>query len=329
MKRPVTILSGFLGSGKTTLLNHILKSAGGLRIAVMINDFGDVNIDKDLVVGQQGDIVELSGGCICCTISDSLLKSAQELLNSNREFDYLIVETSGLADPGAAAQTFLVPKLEESFRLDAIVTVIDGANIETWLTQNETAGEQIRCADLLIVNKLDLMSKQDIDRVKARLSDFNKFAKMLPAMNAIVPIDALLDIDCYDGKSERQGGHERGHSHRDHGDVESASFAENVELDYDAFHEFIQHLSDKIYRAKGTLAIQGISRRVTFHRVGQRNVLDQAAPWQGETRSCRVVFLGRDFNGEEMKAGLRACRLRRADPDVAGCQDSAADWTDP
>src|SRR5450830_2108723 len=173
MKKPVTVLSGFLGSGKTTLLNQMLKADHGLRIAVMINDFGDVNIDKDLVVGQSGDVLELSGGCMCCTIREDLLTSAKDLLASGRVFDYLVVETSGLADPGTVAQTFLTPGLEGSFRLDAVVTVVDSANIETWLDQNPTASEQIRSADLLVINKLDLVTSEDVDRVESRLVQIN------------------------------------------------------------------------------------------------------------------------------------------------------------
>ena len=183
MKRPVTVLSGFLGSGKTTLLNHLLNADHGLRIAVMINDFGDVNIDKDLVIGQTGDVVELSGGCLCCTIRGDLLNAARELLTSGREFDYVVVETSGLAEPLAVAQTFLVPELEASYRLDAVITVVDSSNIETWLASNETAAEQIRCANLLIANKLDLIAPEDVDGLKARLASINANARVIPSIN--------------------------------------------------------------------------------------------------------------------------------------------------
>ena len=313
MKHPVTILSGFLGSGKTTLLNQILKSAGGLRIAVMINDFGDVNIDKDLVVGQSGDVVELSGGCMCCTIREDLLTSAQELLRSGRIFDYLIVETSGLADPGVVAQTFLTPGLEESFRLDAVVTVVDSANIETWLEQNDTAREQIRCADLLVVNKLDLVSPEDSDRINSRLVEINDHVRALPAINGIVPIKLLLDIDAHreavDHDAEHRDDHHHHHHHTLHGEVLSVSFADDIELDYEKFDRFVQSLPDSVYRAKGTVAIQGLNRRVIFHRVGARNILDQGAPWDDQQRCCRAVLLGKDFDGDKLLALLRDCAV--------------------
>lgn len=309
MKRPVTILSGFLGSGKTTLLNRMLKADHGLRIAVMINDFGDVNIDKDLVAGQSGDVVELTGGCLCCTIREDLLGSARSLLTSGREFDYVIVETSGLAEPLAVAQTFLVPELEQSYRLDAVVTMVDGANIETCLERNETAAEQIRCADLLVMNKLDLITPDDVDRIKARLADINANARVLPSINGDVPAALLLDVDAHKPGPAADPRHH--HDHVDHGAVLSVSFAADVELDYDRFDQFLQGLPDGVYRAKGSVAIHGLGRRVIFHRVGARNVLDQGTPWEGQSRSCRAVFLGQDFDSNSLLARLHECALQR------------------
>jgi G3E family GTPase len=304
-KRPVTILGGFLGSGKTTLLNHIIRSAEGLRVAVMINDFGEIAIDKDLVVGQSGDVVELSGGCLCCTIREDLLGSAKALLRSGRAFDYLILETSGLADPGIVAQTFLVPGLEESFRLDSVVTVVDCANIESALEEHETAREQIRSADLLVVNKLDLVTPEHGIRIGSRLAAINARARALPSINAVVPIPLLLDIDAHREPAAPNDDH-RPH-HADLGAILSVSFAEEVELDYDKFDRFVGSLPDGVYRAKGMVAIRGLSRRVIFHRVGCRNVLDQGAPWGGERRRCRAVLLGKDFDGEGLLALLREC----------------------
>jgi G3E family GTPase len=302
MKRPVTVLSGFLGSGKTTLINRLLKADHGLRIAVMINDFGDVNIDKDLVVGQAGDVVELSGGCLCCTIRGDLLQSARALVSSKREFDYLLVETSGLADPYAVAQTFLTPELEQSFRLDSVVTMVDSANVETWLEINDTATDQISCADLLVMNKLDLVVPDDVDRIKARLADINPNARVLPAIDANVPRELLLDIDAHQPKAPRDE-----HRHASHDGVRSVSFSAAVELDYDRFDRFIQDLPDGVLRAKGSVAIRGLKRRVIFHRVGARNVLDQGAPWGNEPRCSKAVFLGHDFDGEALLIDLRHC----------------------
>ena len=303
MKRPVTVLSGFLGSGKTTLLNRVLKSDHGLRIAVMVNDFGDVNIDKDLVTGQSGDVVELSGGCLCCSIRGELLESARDLLVGGREFDYVLVETSGLANPYSVAQTFLAPELEQSFRLDAVVTMVDAANIETWLGQNAAAAEQIRYADLLILNKLDLVLPEDVDRIRARLARINAAARVLPSINGELPAELLLDVDIHKPKPE--AGRRYQPAHR--GLVRSVSFAAELELDYDRFDRFLQELPEGVFRAKGTVAIQGLRRRVIFHRVGGRNVLDQGAPWGDEPRASKAVFLGQAFDRSTLLSKLQQC----------------------
>lgn len=311
MKRPVTVLSGFLGSGKTTLLNRVLKGDHGLRIAVMVNDFGDVNIDKDLVVGQTGDVVELSGGCVCCTISDDLLEAARALLTSGRDFDYVIVETSGLAEPRGVAQTFLVPELEQSFRLDAVVTMVDSANIETFIGNDETADEQIRVADLLVMNKLDLITPDDVDRLRPLLAGVNPNARVLPSINGDVPTDLLLDIDAHvPGSLEEEHG---AHRHTTHSDMLSASFEDHIELDYDQFDAFLQSLPEGVFRAKGTLAVRGLKRRVIFHRVGARNVLDQGEPWNDEKKFCKALFLGQDFETDRVLAQLQACAVTAID----------------
>jgi G3E family GTPase len=307
MKRPVTVLSGFLGSGKTTLLNHVLKGEHGLRIAVMVNDFGDVNIDKDLVTGQTGDVVELSGGCVCCAIRGDLLDAARALLTSGREFDYVMVETSGLAEPLSVAQTFLVPELEQSFRLDAIITVVDGANVETWLARNPTAAEQIRVADLLVLNKLDLVTPDDVDRLRPALAGINANARVLPSINGNVAMNLLLDIDAH--RSMAPQAHDV-HHHAAHSAVRSAVFEDDIELDYDRFDAFLQALPEGVFRAKGTVAVSGLKRRVIFHRVGSRNVLDQGAPWNAERRTCKAVFLGTDFDAGRLLTQLQACQTQ-------------------
>jgi len=322
MKRPVTVLSGFLGSGKTTLLNHVLKGDHGLRIAVMVNDFGEVNIDKDLVVGQTGEVLELSGGCVCCTIRGDLLQSARSLLTGGREFDYVIVETSGLAEPSAVAQTFLVPELEQSFRLDAVITMVDSANVETWLARDQTAAEQIRVADLLVMNKLDLVTPEDVDRLRPVLAGINSNARMIPSINGNVPASLLLDIDAH--RPGAPGEQDAAHDHATHSAVQSVAFEDHIELDYDSFDAFIQSLPEGVFRAKGTVAVRGLKRRVIFHRVGGRNVLDQGAPWNEERRTCKAVFLGAGFNADRLLAQLQACAARPASGSKSAADSSHA-----
>jgi G3E family GTPase len=308
----------------------------------MVNDFGDVNIDKDLVQDQDGRLVELSGGCMCCTIRDDLYGAAKELLASGREFDCILVETSGLAEPLAVARTFLVPELEQQLRLDAVVTVVDAINIEQWLATHAVAADQIRYADLLVVNKLDLVEADGVQALKDRLASLNGHARVLGAMYGDVPHDLLLDIEAHQPRREpglftglpadagagdastdadADAGaplrRRRGTANPVHSGVVSCSLAEPMELEYDAFDRFVRALPDGVYRAKGTLAIRGIRRRVIFHRVGGRNVLDQGAPWAaGEERSCRMMFLGEDYERDGVLDRLRACAVR----EEAGCE---------
>jgi len=221
------------------------------------------------------------------------------------------------------AQTFLTPGLEQSFRLDAVVTVVDSANIETWLAQNPIAGEQIRAADLLVINKLDLVTSADVDRIKARLVEINDRVRSLPSINGVVPIKLLLDIDAHqapDEHDQEREQHEHQDHHHGHAQVHSVSFADDIELDYDKFDRFVRNLPDAVYRAKGTVAIHGLNRRVIFHRVGGRNVLDQGEPWEGEQRSCRAVLLGKEFDGDKLLALLRNCAAKnyaKGDPQTA------------
>jgi G3E family GTPase len=307
-RKPVTVLSGFLGSGKTTLLNHVLKGGHGLRIAVMVNDFGDVNIDKDLIVGQTGEVVELSGGCVCCAIRGDLLESARALLASERDFDYVIVETSGLAEPLTVAQTFLVPELEQSYRLDAVVTVVDAANVEACLARDQTAVGQISVADLLVMNKLDLVAPEDVDRLRPLLAGINRDARVLPSINGNVPPNLLLDIEAH--RPEASQSRSDRHDHAVHSAVQSVAFEDPIELDYDKLDAFLQALPEGVYRAKGTVAVRGLKRRVIFHRVGGRNVLDQGAPWNEERRVCKAVFLGEGLDAGQLSAQWKACAAR-------------------
>jgi len=328
-KYPVTILSGFLGSGKTTLLNRLLRADHGLRIVVMVNDFGDVNVDKDLVTGQTGNLMELSGGCMCCTIRDDLFGATRELLDSGREFDCILVETSGLAEPSAVARTFQVPELEQKLRLDALITVVDAVNIGDWLTRNPVAEQQVRYADLLVVNKLDLLDAAEAHQVKSRLAQLNDQARIYGAVYGDVPHALLLDVDARKGRQDaklpglftglsddggdtaaEEGAPLRGKARpaASHAAVVSCAAEHAMEVDYDAFDRFLAALPDGVYRAKGTLAIRGIRRRVIFHRVGLRNVLDQGAPWaDGEARVCRVMFLGEDYAKQQVLEAFAAC----------------------
>jgi len=196
---PVTVLTGFLGSGKTTLLNRILSENHGKRIAVIENEFGEVGIDHQLVIGAEEEIFETNNGCICCTVRGDLLRILGQLLKRRDKFDYIIVETTGMADPGPVAQTFFLDdEFKTQFSLDAIVTLIDARHIEKHLDEMKEPAEQVAFADVLLLNKTDLVGEAELERIERRVRAINGTAKVFRTRNADVPIDNVLDVGAFD-----------------------------------------------------------------------------------------------------------------------------------
>ena len=196
---PVTVLTGFLGSGKTTLLNRILSERHGKRIAVIENEFGEVGVDHQIVIGAEEEIFETANGCICCTVRGDLIRILGQLVKRRDKFDYVIVETTGLADPGPVAQTFFIDDdLREHFQLDAIITLVDAKHAERHLEEVRAASEQIAFADLVLLNKTDLVSEQDLARVERRIRAINRTAKLFRTQAATLPIDSVLNVGAFD-----------------------------------------------------------------------------------------------------------------------------------
>ena len=198
-KVPVTILTGFLGSGKTTLLNRILTEEHGRRIAVIENEFGEVGIDQGLVINADEEVFEMSNGCICCTVRGDLIRVLNNLNKRRDKFDYVLVETTGLADPGPVAQTFFMDdELRADYALDGIVTLVDAAHIEQQLGRSDESTEQIAFADILVLNKTDLVNGEVLDSLEARLRDMNRMARVVRSEMANVPVDTVLDLAAFD-----------------------------------------------------------------------------------------------------------------------------------
>ena len=196
---PVTILTGFLGSGKTTLLNRILTEEHGKRIAVIENEFGEVGIDQALVINADEEVFEMSNGCICCTVRGDLIRVLNNLNKRRDKFDYVLVETTGLADPGPVAQTFFMDdELRAEYALDGIVTLVDAAHIEQQLGRSDESTEQIAFADVLVLNKTDLVQDETLDRLESRLRDMNRMARVVRSERANVPVDTVLDLGAFD-----------------------------------------------------------------------------------------------------------------------------------
>ena len=198
-KIPVTILTGFLGSGKTTLLNRILSEKHGKRIAVIENEYGKVGIDHGLVINAEEEIFEMSNGCICCTVRGDLIRVLENLTKRRDKFDYVLVETTGLADPGPVAQTFFMDdEIHEAYSLDGIITLVDAAHIEQQLDRNDESVEQVAFADVLVLNKTDLVDTESLDRIQARLQEMNRMAKVIRTKHGNVPISTVLKLDAFD-----------------------------------------------------------------------------------------------------------------------------------
>ncbi|MBO6555304.1 MAG: GTP-binding protein [Pseudomonadales bacterium] len=196
---PVTILTGFLGSGKTTLLNRILTEEHGKRIAVIENEFGEVGIDQGLVINADEEVFEMSNGCICCTVRGDLIRVLGNLMKRRDKFDYVLVETTGLADPGPVAQTFFMDdEIRDEFTLDGIVTLVDAAHIEQQLGRSDESSEQVAFADVLVLNKTDLVPGDSLDKLEARLRDMNSMARVVRSEQAKVPVDTVLNLSAFD-----------------------------------------------------------------------------------------------------------------------------------
>ena len=198
-KIPVTILTGFLGSGKTTLLNRILREEHGKRIAVIENEFGEVGIDQALVINADEEIFEMSNGCICCTVRGDLIRVLGNLMKRRDKFDYVLVETTGLADPGPVAQTFFMDdEIRAEFELDGIVTLVDAAHIEQQLGRSDESTEQVAFADILVLNKTDLVDDDALDGIETRLRDMNRMARVVRSEMAEVAVETVLNLAAFD-----------------------------------------------------------------------------------------------------------------------------------
>src|SRR6059058_981749 len=231
-KIPVTVLTGYLGAGKTTLLNRILSENHGKKYAVIVNEFGEIGIDNDLIIGADEEVFEMNNGCICCTVRGDLVRILDGLMKRRGKFDAIIVETTGLADPAPVAQTFFVDEdVQKNARLDAVVTVADAKWLSDRLKDAPEAKNQIAFADVIVLNKTDLVSKDELEEVEARIRGINPYAKLHRAVRADVPLDAVLGRNAFDldrileiepeflhAENDRDHGHEHDHGDgHDHG----------------------------------------------------------------------------------------------------------------
>jgi G3E family GTPase len=306
---PLTILTGFLGAGKTTLLNHLLHSDHGLKIAVLVNDFGAINIDSQLITAVDGDTVSLSNGCICCTIRGDLLKATTDLLNRAEAPEYIVVETSGVSDPLEVALTFNVPQLANRVRVDSIITVVDAENARN-LQQREyeiLSFAQIGVADIVVINKVDLVTAEDKQRLEAWIRDITPSARILESIQGAVPPEFVFGVGAYDperlaarqaqevhvhGSEDHE--HEHIHEHTDHSLVfDTWSWTTDQPLLLKSLRKAIETLPVTIFRAKGFAYLADVpERKAVLQVVGRRVSLNMGEVWGSQQPFTQIVVIG-------------------------------------
>jgi len=312
---PVSILTGFLGAGKTTLLNYILKQQHKYKFAVIINEVGKIGVDGQLVETQKEEVVEMSNGCLCCTVRKDLVKGVQNLLKKGG-FDYLLIETTGIAEPGPIAQTFLnIPQLQQLVRMDSIITVVDSEQILKQLKETETAREQITMADFLLLNKTDLVDEHALAKVEEEIRALNAQATIFRTSQSQANLSELLDMHAFDVDQKLAVDPKflDELSQRHHHEINSISFEFDKPFSIEALELFVQEMSDreKIYRSKGFLWIKDNPRRAVFHGVNNRFTLMWDKLWEkGQARSSQLVFIGKQLQEERLRSELEKCVVR-------------------
>jgi G3E family GTPase len=338
-KVPVTVLTGYLGAGKTTLLNRILSEPHGKKFAVIVNEFGEIGIDNDLIVGADEEIFEMNNGCICCTVRGDLIRIIEGLMKRRGKFDAIIVETTGLADPAPVAQTFFVDAdVADAAKLDAVITVADAKWLSQRLKDAPEAKNQIAFADVILLNKTDLVSEPELLEVKARIRAINPYAKLHETQRCAISLDAVLGKNAFDlGRileiepdflgAEDDHDHV-GHRHHDHPhdhdghtphlkhyhdeDMQSVAIEIESEVDPEKFmpwiNDLVQNQGPSILRSKGILAFKGEPKRFVFQGVHMILDGDLQREWKPEEmRRSKIVFIGRDLKADVIRRGFLAC----------------------
>ena len=330
---PVTIISGFLGSGKTTLLNHILENQKGLKTAVLVNEFGEIGIDNDLIIETSEDMIELSNGCICCTINGELLSTVEKILERSNNLDYIIVETTGLADPLPVAMTFAGSSLREKVRLDSILTLVDADNFDFNIDRKSVYYSQILYGDILLINKCDLVNNEKLEDIERKIFDIKKEPRILRCSNSKVGLETIISVGLFEtdkyifkdiekAKSHEHSHHSHEHSHHSH--EHSYDLQNNIEgftsvsfecldpFSLRKFQNFLDNqLSENVFRAKGILWFQESERKHIFHLSGKRFSLDDE-DWKKD-KSNKIVLIGKNLNHQEIKNQLDLCRSNSLD----------------
>ncbi|MEI8282761.1 MAG: GTP-binding protein [Armatimonadota bacterium] len=316
-KIPVTVLTGYLGAGKTTLLNRILTEPHGKKFAVIVNEFGEIGIDNDLVVGVDEEVFEMNNGCICCTVRGDLIRIIEGLMKRKGKFDAIIVETTGLADPAPVAQTFFVDDdVAARAKLDAVITVVDAKWLKDQLKDAPEVKNQIAFADVIVLNKIDLVSEEELADVEKSIRTINAYATIHKTTRSSVPLDAVLGKNAFDLDRILDIAPEFLEDVHVHHDESIQSVALNFpgDIDPDKFmpwlNEFTQAEGPNILRCKGILSFKNEPKRFVFQGVHMILDGDLQRDWKSdETRQSKMVFIGHKLNRAIIEKAVEACRV--------------------
>ena len=308
----MTLVTGFLGAGKTTLLNHILSAKPERRFAVIENEFGDVGMDGSLIEGQCEALFELNDGCVCCSVREDLIEVFQQLLGRLSEIDHIVIETTGLADPGPVMRIFDLPQITEALVLDGVVTVVDAAHIEASMEDVATCLEQIAYADLLILNKTDRVPRDTLAVLQTRLSEINPLASIQLAEFGQVDVETILQVGGRPLQEQVPADpHEKHHDHHHDEAIQPVVVEFEGDVDVVKLDLWLGQLSRQsdcsLLRMKGMLAVPGDPRRFVFN--GVRDIVDvrPGRAWGKDPRLCRIVMIGRNLNLDALQGKFRAC----------------------
>ncbi|MBZ9818407.1 CobW family GTP-binding protein [Mesorhizobium sp. CA4] len=337
---PVTVLTGYLGAGKTTLLNRILSENHGKRYAVIVNEFGEIGIDNDLIVESDEEIYEMNNGCVCCTVRGDLIRVVEGLMKRPGRFDAIVVETTGLADPVPVAQTFFMDDdVRTKTKLDAVVALVDAKHLPLRLKDSKEAEDQIAFADVVVLNKTDLVTPEELEKVEATIRAINPAAKIHRTQRSGVPLTEVLDRGAFDLSRALENdphfldAHDHDHDHHDHDHhdhdghdhnhhdhpsdihdvtVKSVSLR-GGEMDPKKFFPWIEKVTQmegpNILRLKGIIALKGDEDRYVLQGVHMILEGDHQRAWKdGEKHESRLVFIGRDLDAERLRKSFEACQ---------------------
>ncbi|MEM9448755.1 MAG: GTP-binding protein [Cyanobacteria bacterium P01_E01_bin.6] len=333
---PVTIITGFLGSGKTTLLNQILSNRQDLKVAVLVNEFGDIDIDSQLLVSIDQDMVQLSNGCICCTINDGLVDAVYNVLEKSDRIDYMVIETTGIADPLPIMLTFLGTELRDLTHLDSVITVVDASEFTSEHFESEAALKQIIYGDIILLNKTDLVASEHVNELERQIHTIKEKARLMRCQNGAVPLPLILDVGYnnpaaytdlvqeeiqqnqrdhadpeHHDHSHDHHAHEHHHHHSDHLDNDgfvSVSYCSDRPFALRKLEEWLSTLPANVFRAKGLLWFTQSPHKHIFQLSGQRYTLD-VEPWGETSPGNQLVVIGREIDPEKIRHQLSTCEV--------------------